>query len=272
VNVIFHCAAASGRPPKKELYEANYRGVKNLLEGMSTEEQVRLVYVSGLSVLGIRHLRPATEDMPWRRSGEYAANIKIEAEKLILDHHRRLGRDAVILRPAIVYGPGDENLSQVLQAVREGKFAYIGSRNNIIPMVHVEDFVQAMQLAAGEPQANGRTYHITDGSETTIGEIVDYLADLSGSPRPKLVLPYFIPYAGCLLFQSLRALRLWSAPPPIEWASLRFLGTSRSVPIARAQRELGFSPRFSFREGLAASFRKMEEDKHESLRHASAPA
>ena len=60
---------------------------------------------------------------------------------------------------------------------------FIGSRDNIVPLVHVSDLVQAMLLAAKLPTDTSRVFNITDGSATTIGELVSLLAKAVGSPR-----------------------------------------------------------------------------------------
>jgi 2-alkyl-3-oxoalkanoate reductase len=269
-DVIFHCAAASEHGlRKKALRETNLGGVRNLLDAMGGCKQMRLVHVSGLSVLGIRNLHPASEELPRRRSGDPEADIKCEIENLIETHGREHDLDAVILRPSIVYGPGDENLSQVLDAIRQGKFAYIGSRNNIVPLVHVSDFVQMAILAAVRPEARGRIYHVADGTETTIGEIVECLADVSGSSKPTMVIPYVVPYAGCLLFEWLQWLRLRSKPGPIDRAALRFLGTSRSVPIGRSKEDLGYVPRMFFRDGIAATYQQPGAETHEDPKYVA---
>ena len=95
--------------------------------------------------------------------------------------------------------------------------------------------------------------------QTTIGAIVECLAERSGAPQPRLVLPYVIPYFGCVLFEMLQRLHLRSKPGPIDRAGLRFLGTSRSVSIRRAQAELGFAPQVFFREGIAAMLQETEK-------------
>ncbi len=120
----------------------------------------------------------------------------------------------------------------------------------MIPIVHVGDVVQAMLLAAQAPSANGRTYQITDGSRTTIGQFIDRLADLVVCPRPQRVLPGFIPRLGCVVFDGLRFV-IRRCPAPINRSGVRFLGTSRYVDIRRAREELGYAPRVEYREGLA---------------------
>ncbi len=181
-----------------------------------------------------------------------------------MEFHRRHGVEVTILRPGLIYGVGEKNIPRLLDAIRRGKFRYLGSRDNIVPMVHIDDVVQALLLAAEKPEANGRVYHITDGSRTTIGELVDYLSELSGSPPPQKVLPLIVPKAACVVFETLQRLKLRSKPGPINRVGLRFLGTSRSIDISRARRELGYEPRVSFREGMAATVRAILETEHDT--------
>jgi nucleoside-diphosphate-sugar epimerase len=159
--------------------------------------------------------------------------------------------DVTILRPGLIYGPRDRhNVPQMIRALRRGKFAFIGSRDNVAPIVYVSDVVQAMLLAGRTPASRGRVYHITDGSRTTIGQFIDHLAGLIGCPLPRKVLPYAVPYLGCLLFESLASMRLYRGRPPIARSSLRHLGTSRSFSIERASMELGYRPCVPYLEGL----------------------
>ncbi len=217
--------------------------------------------ITGLSVLGLRDLDPATEALPYRASGDPGAAAKIRIERLALHQHRH-GVAVTILRPGFVYGPRDRrNLPQLLEALRQGKFVYIGSRDNVVPLVHVADMARAMLLAGAAPHAAGRVYHIADGSRTTIGELAEHVARLLGCPPPRTVLPYFLPYTACVAFGLLR-LGL-DFPTPITPDALLFLGTSRFVDIARARRELGFTPLVDFRPGMEATVRSIQGEQHE---------
>src|SRR5207302_10335875 len=119
-------------------------------------------------------------------------------------------------RPGVDYGPRDRhNSPQVSSAITRHKFAYLGSRVNVVLLVHVIDVVPALRLAADKPVSRGRVYQITDGSHTTIGELIDLLANLSGSSRPERVLPYLVPYLGCLRFEWLRRSQLDRGRAPI---------------------------------------------------------
>jgi nucleoside-diphosphate-sugar epimerase len=264
VEGVYHCAAAVGPAcSPREIREVSLTGVRHLLEAARASAGARIVLLTSVNVLGTRDLDPATEDIPCRRSGDASADVKIEIEELAGEYERRQGVDVTIVRPGLIYGPRDpSNLPHMIRALRRGRFAYIGSPGNVIPIVHVSDVVQALLCAAQVPAARGRVYHVTDGSRTTIGEFVSRLAELLGCPPPRLVLPFFVPYLGCFAAEFLGRTGLRRGPARINRATLRFLGTSRFVDISRARRELAYTPRIMYREGLAATVQWLEGQPH----------
>jgi nucleoside-diphosphate-sugar epimerase len=268
---ILHCAAAVGTHfTKKEMYSVNLDGVRTVLEAVRQAGSGRFVLISSINVLGSHDLENANEDFPCHVANEPAADVKIEAERETLQYHRQHGVDVTILRPGLVYGVGDKHILRIVDAIRRGKFRYLGRRDNVTPLVHVDDVVQALLLAAQTPAAQGRVYHITDGSRTTIGELVDYLAEIEDLSPPEKVLPLWVPRAACLAFETLQRCKLRNKPGPINRVGLRFLGTSRSIDISRARRELGYEPQVSFREGVAAMLRAIEPIEHDTTHAAAA--
>jgi nucleoside-diphosphate-sugar epimerase len=254
VDVVLHCAAAVGPHfSKREIYDTNLNGVRHLLDAVKQAERGRVILVSSINVLGTRHLDPATEATPSARSNDPAADVKIEAEQLAAQYLQQ-GVDVVVVRPGFIYGPGDpHNIPKLARAIEGGKFRFIGKSGNIVPIVHVNDVVQALLLASSVPEARGRIYNVTDGSRTTIAELAGRIADCLGCPPPCQTISYFVPQLACLLFDAIGLVKKIKAP--INRAGLRFLGTSRFVDIRRARHELGYSPRQPFPDGIADSVR-----------------
>lgn len=264
VAVVYHCAAATAeRCGKAEIYETGLTGLRHVLEGLRRAGGGRLVLLSGLSVLGLRSYEAPAEDLPYSRSGDPEIDVKIDAEQLALDYCGKRGIDVTILRAGFIYGPGDRrNLPKLVEAVRGGKVVYIGSRNNVVPLVHVDDMVRALLLAGQSSTAGGRIYHITDGSRTTIGEFVSHLAELLDSRAPWLWLPYVLPYLGCVSFELLSRVCGGPVPAPLSRSELLFLGTSRFVDLSRARSELGYSPRVGYRDGLPPALQWMNQQSY----------
>jgi nucleoside-diphosphate-sugar epimerase len=252
VEVVLHAAAAVGpRYTERDFRAINVEGTRQVLASARAEGCRRVVLLSSLHVLGIGDLDPATEELPCRWTYDPASNAKIDMERMALERARDGGPEVVILRPGVIYGPGDpHNIPKLIAALRDGRFRFLKSRRHVVPIVHVADVARAMLLAAEVPGAAGRVYHITDGTRTTIGEFADHLADLCGCPRPRRTVPGIVVRTVVPLLPLARRLHP-RFPLPIQPAPLRFLGTSRYVDIRRAREELGYEPRFGYREGLA---------------------
>jgi nucleoside-diphosphate-sugar epimerase len=261
MDVVYHCAAGVGPAfSPRDIYDIGLSGVRNLLEGLRQAGSGRAVLLTSVNVLGTRNLDSATEEFPCRRSGDASADVKVAIEALAWEYAQRHGVDVTVLRPGLIYGPRDRhNLPRMMQALRRGKFAFIGSRDNVAPIVYISDVVKALLLAGQTQASRGRAYHVTDGTRTTNGQFIDHLAELLDCPPPRKVLPYAVPYLACVCFEWLSQMRLYRGQPPIVRNTLRHLGTSRFFSIERATKELGYVPLVPYQEGLNIAVKWIEE-------------
>jgi nucleoside-diphosphate-sugar epimerase len=244
VNIIYHCAAAHSTAPADVIRRTNLASVKTLFDVVrEAKSAARVVLMSSINVLGSVNYENANENTPRRSTNDLHVDLKIAAEELA-EREISGGANIVVLRPGLVYGPGDHNLQKLAQAIYIGKFRFIGSRDNVVPLVHVSDMSQAMVLAGHATTTASRWYNITDGSRTTIGQLVGGLASVMGCPEPKRVMPAIVPR------MANSVCGLFGRNGPVSSGALRFLGTSRHVDIRRARTELGFDPRVGIAEGL----------------------
>ncbi len=90
------------------------------------------------------------------------------------------GLPAVVIRPSHVYGPGGWYQHELIaQLRRPGRFAVIGSGENLWDVVHVDDVAAAFVLAV-EAAAPGSLYHVADDEPITF---YDFMA--LGAPRAR---------------------------------------------------------------------------------------
>jgi 2-alkyl-3-oxoalkanoate reductase len=272
-DAIYHCAAAAETETSaKTAQHINLAALRLLLEAVRRRGSGRIVLPTGLSVLGVRDLDPCTEELTRQRRGDPEIDGKIEAEELALRYHARHGVDVTILRPSFIYGPRDQrNLPSLVDLIRRRKFVYVGSRRIIVPLLHVQDAVQAMLLAGRCDHASGRIYHVTDGTRTTLEEVVAFLAGVLAVEPPHRVIPRFVVRAGCRFGARLVRFGILRRAP-LTWSEMLFVGTSRYVDISRAKEELGYAPRVTFREGMAATLKWIQEQTNERAQPFAAPA
>ncbi|SDK52164.1 Nucleoside-diphosphate-sugar epimerase [Glycomyces sambucus] len=132
----------------------------------------RVVLVSSTGVFsGDPGIRPLTEDdAPRPRNARSQALLDSE------DEARHLF-DAVVVRPAGIYGPGREHL---LRQVARGAVIDRERRTN---RVHETDLVRALHELVRSPEPP-RTLHAVDGRPASLGEVTDHIARRLGVPAP----------------------------------------------------------------------------------------
>ena len=138
----------------------------------------------------------------------------------------------------------------LVERMRNGGFAFIGDGRKEMNTVYVDDVVGAAVLADETPDAAGQVYTITDGRNTTIREFVTYIAEYLGVPPPTRQVPVPVAKAAAVIMEAAARALGSQSPPPLNKSRLRFLYYNQRYSIEKARQELGYEPRFSYREGL----------------------
>jgi dihydroflavonol-4-reductase len=100
--------------------------------------------------------------------------------------------------------------------------------------------VASGMIAAAERGRAGERYLLT-GHVLELKQMVGHWGELTGVPMPKRVLPLWVGWA--MLPLTLATARVSKRPPLFTAGVLRASVSNRVVSHAKAQRELGFSPR-----------------------------
>jgi nucleoside-diphosphate-sugar epimerase len=144
-----------------------------------------LVHVSSY-VYGVPRRLPIPEDHPLSAANPYA-HTKILAEQAVTFHREHFGVTAAVIRPFNVYGAGQDGrfvipsiLRQLLDdSVGTCQVADFRPRRDYL---HVDDLVALIVLAL-QARSDG-TYNAGSGASTSIHDIIDRLARLTGVSKP----------------------------------------------------------------------------------------
>jgi nucleoside-diphosphate-sugar epimerase len=213
----------------------------------------RLVYLSSLSVL---HASAATgapikEDWPLEpapeKRGSYS-QAKKEAEEIVTNAVRAHGLRAVVLRPGRVFGPDTTMLTPDV-ARRVGKrLVVLGNGKLKLPLIYVDDLVDAILLAARSDLFDGSVFHLVDPTEVTQNQIAqEYIR--AEEPNIRIIhVPLAVVYGLALGVEVLGG--LLGRRPPLSRYRVRSALAPLVFDCSAARERLGWKPRTGVVAGL----------------------
>jgi uncharacterized protein YbjT (DUF2867 family) len=161
--------------------------------------------------------------------------------------------DAIVVRPSLVYGPGDHFFTKFAQLARGAPaIPLIGGGGTRFQPMHVEDVAEAVARMLEEPGMAGRAFELGGSEIFTFRELVETVCRAVGR-RPWLVtVPFPLAEAAAIATQ-------WLPHAPLTVDQVRLLKTDKVIRDARnAPAALGVRPRAleSFLMELGARYRR----------------
>lgn len=224
-----------------KMEEVNVKGTNNVFTAATEAGVKKAVYTSSVAAIGLKPGgEPADEETPFDPSAtdiEYIQSkyrAELEALKFV-----EKGLPLVIVNPSIVIGAGDVYVSTSGIILWYCKRRLPGYTDGGINLVDAED-VAIGHLLAEEKGRVGEKY-ILSNRNITIKELFEVLEKVTGIPRPKLKIPYFLAYAGAYLAELVGI----SAPNYVAMDVDSIKGSKYYwyFDNSKAVKELGFSPR-----------------------------
>ena len=165
VEAIVHAAGLTKARSAAEFEAVNARATSELARAAAGSGVQRFLYVSSLAAAGpSADGRPRTEEMPLEPISAYGRS-KARAEAHVRE---QVGDERwTIIRPPIVYGPGDRALLPVFRMVACGVVPLVGFGSRHYSLIHVSDLVRGIAEALAHPQAAGRVWLWTPSSTTS---------------------------------------------------------------------------------------------------------
>jgi len=191
VNLVGILHSRPGRPYGPDFTRAHVELPRKIVAACRVAGVARLVHISALG---------AAADGP----SEYLRS-KAAGEEAI--HAAGNAPTWTILRPSVIFGREDSFLNMFVRLAQLFPVLPLAGAQARFQPVHVEDVAEVVWRSLTEPSARGQTYEVAGPKVYTLRELVEYVSELSGRPRPVIPLP-----EGLALLQA-RLMEL--APQPL---------------------------------------------------------
>jgi dihydroflavonol-4-reductase len=252
------------KDPKKEIYDVNLEGTRNMVEAAAEAGVKRIVYVSSIAALNYSKL-PTKESYgqnPDRRDMYY--NSKNDGEKLAFELAKKHKIELVAVLPSAMIG------STAFRPLSVSYNIISLILNKQIPVetkitlnwIDVKDVAQGCYLAATKGK-NGERYILANEKCTSIKETTQIAQELF--PNLKIKLPMTVPRS--MLFTIAWFMEIGSringkAPLLSTKDIAMFSGLQQDFDISKARKELGFNPKNSTQAVKEAMVYLLENEKY----------
>jgi UDP-glucose 4-epimerase len=230
-DVVFHLAGVLGADRSlafaERAVQGNFLASHQLLTALGRSARPRRIVLVGSSEeYGRQESVPYTEDMPTRPVSPYSAS-KAAVTQFALLYHVLHALPVVVLRPFVVYGPGQRPpmlVPALMHALARGVPFPMTAGEQTRDFVYVGDVVAALIAAAVADDAAGEVFNVCSGEERSIRDVAELAVRVAGAAEDALRIGA-VPY---------RQNEVW-----------RLVGSN-----AKARGVLGWSPRVPLEDGL----------------------
>jgi nucleoside-diphosphate-sugar epimerase len=249
-GVVYHVAGLTCARTRGEFLAVNGEAAGALAAlAAAAPAPPRFVLVSSLAVAGPHPAaRPAREDDPPAPVNAYGEG-KLLGEELV--RRRGTGLRLAIVRPPWVYGPGDRVTLALFRLAARGVFPGVRGGCLQVSLVHVDDLVEALVLAAGAAREGGRVYYASDGAAHTVAELGRALLAACGGGRALHVPGFALRLIG---LAGEAAALVTRRAPLLGWdKACEGLAEGWVCDDARIRGELGYRSRVDLDAGVAGT-------------------
>lgn len=196
VDLIANFAAVHREPGHEphEYYETNLPGADHVCAYAERAGCLQIIFTSSIAPYGPTESVKTENSIPTPASA-YGGS-KLVAEKIHIGWQRAgPSRKLVIVRPGVVFGPGEGgNVTRLVQATLRGYFFYMGNRNTRKAGGYVKELANTMRWALARLPDDGGTllYNFTMEQSPTVEEYVNTVCNVAGVKRWVPSVPYIL--------------------------------------------------------------------------------
>lgn len=219
-NAVIHLVGIIVEKGINTFEAVHHVGTRNVVEAAKRAGVTRFIHMSAIGV---------------RKNGvaEYQRS-KWRGEEEV----RRSGIAYCIIRPSLIFGPGDGFVTQMMGLMKKAPLfrPVPGKGTPKFRPIFVNDVAFCFARALTENAATNTTVELGGPNEMTLDEVLAEIARCAGVSKPVVHIPMPLMFLGAVLARML-------PNPPVTADQLRMLAEGSTCEIGAMKRIFGLSPR-----------------------------
>jgi nucleoside-diphosphate-sugar epimerase len=255
VDLVFHTAAKAGIWGNySDYYKTNVIGTQNVIAGCIKHHITRLIYTSSPSVVfNGADMEGVNESLPYPATYHaHYPKTKTIAEQNVIKASGE-GLMTIILRPHLIWGPRDKHF--VPRIISRAKHLIkVGKGKNLVDTVYIDNAADAHIMAADglgkNPKLSGNIYFISQGDPVPLWDMINHILRAAGLAPVRRSMPHRIAWLIGWLLEIVYSAFHISGEPRMTRFLADELAKAHWFDISAAEKDLGYIPRVSIKEGL----------------------
>jgi nucleoside-diphosphate-sugar epimerase len=252
-DYVVHLAALAHqlatKVPSSEFDRVNHLATADLARTVAESTTVRrLVFVSSIGAVcssSEEVVRPQTECRPDTDYGRSKRAAELGVQKILAN----TPQDYCIIRPPLVYGPGNPgNMLRLMRLTKSRAPLPLGAVRNRRTFVYIGNLVDVIERTLAHPGASRQVFNVADSEMLSTPQLIAELGKLGGGRARMLPMP---PWTLRLLGRVGDVIaKVRGRSIGIDTYSVDRLLGSLEIDNSEVRRKLEWQPRFSTQEGL----------------------
>jgi nucleoside-diphosphate-sugar epimerase len=252
-DLIIHAAAFTKEwGSRGEFWATTVEGTKQLIEIAKQSGVKKFLHISTEAILFIgEDLNDIDENFPYPKKSKFLySESKLEAEKLVMNSNEMGSFEVMVIRPRLVWGPGDQTVLPILlNMIKENKYTWINNGSNKTSTTHIYNLVEGIKCALNNWMPH-QIYFITDDEISTYKEFLTRYISTQNLIPPNKSIPKGIVRFVANFVESIWTIFKLKSTPPITRLPAYMLSSNFTISHAKAIKDLGYKPIISMAEAM----------------------
>lgn len=229
-------------------HDINAEGTRRLLDAAVAAGVPRFIHCSTSGVHSGQEDYPLDENGPLSPDDHYQVS-KLEGERIALSYFESGKIDGVVIRPVMIYGPGDARTLKLFKMIAKGIFFYVGDGNKSVHWIDVRDLAVAFEKAMNATHVSGEVCLAAGEKPMPLKDMVRVVAKALDVKEPRIHIP--TPLMLGLADACETVCKPFGVEPPLYRRRVAFYLKNRSFDGSKARELLGYEPSQSFEDEIA---------------------